>query len=95
MGITTWVPRVQLHTGPPKEPQRPTRNHPLEKREPGTLTSEAPWPRGLTLLLLGALTPLIPRLQVPVEEQIRGQLSGRCFKQEDVGAATVVSPLST
>ena len=74
MGITTWVSGAQSHTGPSEEAQSPAGNPLLEKREPGALTSEARWPRGLTLLLLGALTPLIPRLQVPVKEQIRGHL---------------------
>ena len=38
MGITTWVPGAQSHTGPSEEAQSPAGNPPLEKREPGALS---------------------------------------------------------
>lgn len=74
VGVTAWVPGAWSHPGTSEEPQRPPGSHPPEDREPGALTSEAHRPRGLTLLLLGVLAPLTARLQVPMMEQIRGDL---------------------
>ena len=92
MGITTWVPGARSHTGPSEEAQSPAGNHSLEKREPGALTSEA---SRVDPAAPGSVDAPDSQVAVACERANQGTPSGRCFKQEDVGAGTVVTPLST